>query len=438
MKEKKSYGLFTTVAMIVGIVIGSGIYFKADDIFKYTNGNLILGLIVLTLSAICIIFGSLSLAQLSKRCDDRGGLVAYFDKFFNKKMASGFGWFQLFVYTPTITAVIGWVAAIYTFMLFGKDATLIQQLSLGIAYIIILFILNVLKKAWGGYLQNVATAVKIIPLLIIAVYGIFFANPVSLTSVDGTSFAHEFTKFSWLTALVPLAYSYDGWTIALHIAPEVKNPKVNVSKALILSPLFILIIYLLYIFGIAKVLGSKAILEMGDSAVFEASKMILGEKLGNIILVIIVIAVLGVLNGVILGGIRMPQALAEKQMIPDKHEISKISEKFGISVKSAFVLLALVIFWTIIHFFVMQYNLLGGRDISEIAIVFSYLSYILLYFAVWKVLKDDKIKRILPVFATIGSLIILTGSLIASPIYVSAFIIFCALVMLIGYKYYKV
>ena len=53
-------------------------------------------------------------------------------------------------------------------------------------------------------------------------------------------------------------------------------------------------------------------------------------------------------------------------------------------------------------------------------------------------LKDDKIKRILPVFATIGSLIILTGSLIASPIYVSAFIVFCALVMLIGYKYYKV
>lgn len=49
MENKQSYGLFTTITMIVGIVIGSGIYFRADDIFIYANGNLALGLMVLAL-----------------------------------------------------------------------------------------------------------------------------------------------------------------------------------------------------------------------------------------------------------------------------------------------------------------------------------------------------------------------------------------------------
>lgn len=60
MENKQSYGLFTTITMIVGIVIGSGIYFRADDIFIYANGNLALGLMVLTLGALSIVFGSLT------------------------------------------------------------------------------------------------------------------------------------------------------------------------------------------------------------------------------------------------------------------------------------------------------------------------------------------------------------------------------------------
>lgn len=437
MEKNKSYGLFTSVTMIVGIVVGSGIYFRADDIFTFTNGNLLMGLLVLVLGSICIIFGSLSLSELSKRCDDRGGLVAYFEKFLSGKMASGFGWFQLFVYIPSIAVVIGWAAAMYTFMLLGIESNFTQEIFLGLSYIVILLLINMFNRILGGYLQNIATAIKILPIVLIAVYGLFFAEPVTFKSVDGTGFVGEFTKFTWLSALVPLAYSYDGWTISLHIAPEVNNPKVNMPRALILSPLLILATYLLYIFGITKILGSKAILELGDAAVFEASKMILGEKLGNVILVIIVISVLGVLNGVLLGGIRMPQALAEKKMIPDKG-ISKIDHKLGVSIKSTLVLFILVIFWTIVHYFVTKYSIFNGRDISEISIVFSYLSYVILYKAVWDIVKTEKLSlKIIPIFASIGSLIILIGSIIASPFYVTLFILICSLVMFFGYQFYK-
>lgn len=437
MNKGKSYGLFTTITMIVGIVVGSGIYFRADDIFAYTNGNLLLALLVLTMGSICIIFGSLSLSQLSKRCDDRGGLVAYFEHFINKKMASGFGWFQLFVYVPSVTVVIAWAGAMYTFILLGIEASFIKEILLGLAYIIALLLLNMFRKTWGGYLQNISTIVKLIPIVLIVIYGLMFAEPVSLRSVNGNTFSQEFRQFGWLSALVPLTFSFDGWTIALHIAPEVKDPKKNMPLALILSPILILGTYLLYIYGITKILGSEAILKLGDEAVFAASKIILGERLGNLILLIIVISVLGVLNGIILGGIRMPQALAEKNMIKDRG-ISKIDERYGISLKSSLMLFVLIIFWTFVHYFVTKYSLFNGRDISEISIVFSYLVYLFLYKAVWDLVKDEGIKvKILPIIAGLGSLVILLGSIIASPFYVSLFIIICSLVILCGYGFYK-
>ena len=437
MEKKKAYGLFTTITMIVGIVIGSGIYFRADDIFIFTNGNLFLGIMVLVLGALCIIFGSLSFSYLSRKTDGSGGLVNYFEHFISKEVACGFGWFQIFVYMPAISVIVGWAAAIYTFMLFGIDASLEVQIGLSLFYNLFFVTLNTLNRKLGGYFQNLATTIKIIPLLLIAIYGIFFANPVNLENGLVTSFGREFSKLSWITALVPLAYSYDGWTIALNIAPEVINPKKNMTRALIISPLIILFIYIIYIFGMYNILGPDQIINLGDSAIFEAGKNILGDRLANVLLAVVVLSVLGVTNGLNLGAIRMPQALAEKRMIPDGG-ISKIDDKRQVSYKSSIVFFLLVIFWSLIHFIVMKYNLFNGRDISEISIVFSYVTYIALYKVAFDIIKKENKKNlILPILATLGSLIILVGSILASPFYVILFMLISASVMVLGYLYKK-
>lgn len=439
MENKQSYGLFTTISMIVGIVIGSGIYFRADDIFGYTNGNLALGIFVLALGALCIVFGSLTFAELSKRNTSTGGLIGYYQDFISEKMGSGFGWFQLFVYIPTIAVVVGWAAAIYTFMLFDIEATLLMQVGLGLAYNLFFIFINLMSRSLGGLVQRLATTVKLLPLVIIAVYGIFIASPIEGAALSQSTFVAEFTNYSWITALVPLAFSYDGWTIALAIAPEVVDQKKNMTKALILSPLIILFVYLAYVYGIANILGTQQIMLMGDSAVFEAGKIVLGERLGNLLLVVVVISMLGVLNGVNLGAIRIPQALAEKKMLPD-NGLSKLDEKKQLSVKATYMVVGLEVFWAVIHFAVMHFNLFNGRDISEISIVFSYVIYIILYVFVFKLLLKEgkKLKLIIPVIAILGSLIILFGSLIASPFYISMFMLFCTVVMAFGYSYKKV
>lgn len=141
-------------------------------------------------------------------------------------------------------------------------------------------------------------------------------------------------------------------------------------------------------------------------------------------LTIVVVSVIGVLNGLSLGSIRIPQALAEKRMISDKWEISKIDERFQISKKSVYIYIATIIFWNFIHYLVMKYNIFNGRDISEISIVFNYLIYILLYKKTFDIVKSkNKLKMFIPIIASMGSIIILIGSLLTSFLYISIFLL---------------
>ncbi|HKM00620.1 MAG TPA: amino acid permease, partial [Sedimentibacter sp.] len=104
--NQQKYNLFTTITMIVGIVIGSGIFFKSDNVLFSTNGNIFLGIIVFILAAFSIIFGSLSISMLASRTDEAGGIITYSEKFWNKSIACAYGWFQTFIYYPTIICVV--------------------------------------------------------------------------------------------------------------------------------------------------------------------------------------------------------------------------------------------------------------------------------------------------------------------------------------------
>ena len=117
-KQQKKYSLLTAITMIVGICIGSGIFFKSDNILVATNGNISIGIILFVVAAIAIIFGSLTVSILAQKTDQPGGIITYAQEFVNLRFACGLGWFMTLVYFPAITAVVSWVIGIYTNILF--------------------------------------------------------------------------------------------------------------------------------------------------------------------------------------------------------------------------------------------------------------------------------------------------------------------------------
>lgn len=442
-KQKGHYGLPTAIAMIIGIVVGSGIFFKADDVLLYTGGSVGLGVLVFCIGAFSIVFGSLTLTELSVRTEKSGGVVGYYEEFISKKMAAGFGWFQTFAYYPSLISVVAWVASVYTCSLFDVTATLELQILIALIFIILLYAMNYLSVKLGGYFQNFSTVVKLVPLIGIAIAGFILKSaqpelPVGVEAVRVT----DNVGMGWLAALIPIAFSNDGWIVATTISNEVKNPKRTMPLAFIIGPLTVLAVYLLYFVGFCKLLGAEYIMTMGNDAVNKAGEYLFGASGVKIMLVFMIIAVMGVGNGMTLGSIRIPQALASKNMLPGSKKIERINAKYELSPLSCLISFAACIVWLGLHYITQKTGILGNGDVSEITIVFSYGCFAILYIKVFLMTKAGIIKNkflgyVCPVLATFGSLSILLGGLVVNPLYVPVFIVICFAICYLGFAYYN-
>lgn len=437
--DKRRYGLFTAVTMITGVVIGSGIFFKADNVLGYTNGNVLLGIIIFFIAAIAIVFGCLAISQLATRTDKPGGLIAYTEEFVGIGPSCAFGWFQTFLYLPTLAAVVAWVTGIYISQLLGLEYTLERSVLIGLGSLTFLFIMNTLSAKLGGYTQNVSMIIKLIPLFVIAIAGIFLGKPGELITQGVQGFSEAAASGSWLAAFAPIAFSFDGWIIATSICGEIKNSKRNLPLALTISPLIILLVYVLYFVGITAFIGADSILEQGDASAFTAAVKLFGDLGAKIILIFVVISVLGTVNGIALGFIRMPYSLALRNMVPGSGWLKQESDRLNkMPVHSALLAYILSLLWMAVHYITQKLGMRG--DVSEIAIGVSYLNYIVLYFAVMRLAKAGEIKGIgkgyiIPILATIGSLVIISGS-VTHPLFVYYFLV-CFVIILAGYLYYR-
>ena len=104
--KREKYGLITSITMIIGICIGSGIFFKSDNVLAATGGSVPLGILVFAIAAISIVFGGLAVSELASRTDKPGGIIAYSEEFVSRRFACCIGWFQTLVYYPALIAVV--------------------------------------------------------------------------------------------------------------------------------------------------------------------------------------------------------------------------------------------------------------------------------------------------------------------------------------------
>lgn len=439
MKEEihKKYSLLTAITMIVGVCIGSGIFFKSDNILIATQGSILLGVFLFVIAAIAIVFGSLTIGELSSRSDEVGGVVTYAEEFISQKVACGFGWFYTFVYYPTITVVVAWVIGVYTDILFNMQASLEIQVGIGFLFLMLCFGYNILLPKFGAIFQDVSTFIKLLPLFLLGILGIIYGNPIEgLSHISPETFVSS----GWLMALGPIAYSYDGWIVATSISHEVKDSKKNMPRALMIAPFIVLIIYILYFVGITSYVGVEQVMSLGDAHVSFAASQLLGNYFSKLMTVFIIVSVMGTVNGLVTGFIRMPYSMAlRKGMIPFEQKLQHVHQKLDMPIYSAVAAFVICAFWMFIHYICTKFSLLPNSDVSEIAIALAYLFYILLYYQVFRLYIKKEITSVFkgvvcPLLATLGSLIILSGGLQNQ--YFIYYILFCVVVYMLSQWFY--
>lgn len=431
-ETKKFYRLPTAIAMIVGICIGSGIFFKSDNILAATGGSVTRGILVFLLGAVGIVFGGLSVAQLAARTSRSGGVVAYAEEFVSPGFACGAGWFQSFVYFPTLVAAVSRAAGHYFCSLFSIADTLETQCLTGFLMFTLCFLWNLCSARLGGLLQNAATVLKLFPLLLVAVCGLFAGDPQAAVSHAPDVPADT----SWLSAIGPIAFAYDGWIISTTISHELKDAQRNMPRALLIAPLFVTAVYILYFLGVSSLLGPETALSMGDRHVALLAQRLLGPIGAKLMLLFILIAVAGTLNGVILGYLRLPPALAQRGMFPCSHFFTGSSPFLR-----ALPCYAASCIWTAANYLCERFAWLPNADVSEVPIVMGYLIYAVLYCQVFRLWRRGQIRgflrgALIPALALFGAGIVLWGGLQSGAHLFYAG--FCLLVIVAGFLYGRI
>lgn len=434
------YSLFGALMLLIGAVVGSGIFYKSDNILIATNGSVTLGVMVFVFGAIAIVFGALTLSELAARNSEPGGIITWMRVFVNEKASSAFGWFMTFVLFPTVSVVLSWVSGIYLCITLGIDASLNMQFIIGFAILVVFFIVNISAPKVSVWFQSATSLVKLVPLFLIAILGIFTKTGAStVSSAAHTSAEGSSTFFTALAAVPAVAFSYDGWTTSTMMSSEIKNSKRNFPIVLVVCPIIILILYVAYFVGIVNLIGVDNVMEMGDAHFAYAITKLFGQSAAGFINAFVFLAIMGVTNVVVNAEIRAPYSLAVSGDLPFSEKIKVLNSKDEMPMNSAVLGFAVCVLWYIIHYFTTKYNLLPNSDISEISCVTSYLCYCLLYLKVFKMGREKQIGAfkgiVCPIFAMLGALIIFAGGVQSSTF--ALYIAIGIVVLSIGYFYHK-
>ena len=158
---KKNLGISTAMATVVGCVIGSGVFLKPQAIYTATGGVPGLGMIAWLITGLVCIAAAMTFAEVAIMIPKTGGMVAYLEEAFGRKVGFLAGWMQTILFYPAMIAALS-VAFAQQAALFVGDGLI---LPVAIVAIIIVIILNGLGSAVGGGAQVVFTVCKLIPLI---------------------------------------------------------------------------------------------------------------------------------------------------------------------------------------------------------------------------------------------------------------------------------
>ena len=428
-KLEAKYGLFTAISMVIGQVIGSGIFFKVDDVLLATQGNIFAGLVGFVIVGFSVIFGAISMANYAELLPKDGGILNYVEYRFGKTAGFLVGWMYMSLFYPVLTAVLFMVSGIYIahfvaeFMEF--QPTTLHFVLIGFVNLLIFFVFNIFKPKSSGIFQQLTTVLKVLPLILIASLGIISLIKGDVAEANTFSYAAKNVKENQsllmliAASFIPISFAFDGWYVATQISGEIENSRKNLPKALIIGTVSVMVIYISYYMGIVFRMSGDEIIALKDTYITEFSRKI-GSKTGALLMqVFIIISVLGTANGLLLATIRVPYQFSNLEKSKKFLNLNQINSKTKMPVNSAFLGLAIIIFYLAIYYITNTYPYFTERnfDLSAIPIVFIYLVNTALFIGLFKLLKQNVFsgnhffKSAMAVVAILGAFTVLFGTL---------------------------
>lgn len=434
----KKFGLFTAIAMVVGIVIGSGVFFKAEKILTATGGNLPLGILSWVIGGLIMISCACTFAIMATKYERVNGIVDYAEAAMGRTYGYYVGWFMAMIYYPTLTSVLAWVSARYTCVLFGWDITGGQCMTIAGFYLVASYALNALSPVLAGKFQVTATVIKLIPLALMAVVGTLYGMGNGMIMRNFTTVVTEVEPtVALFTAVVATAFAYEGWIIATSINAELKDSKRNLPIALVAGTFGVMLVYILYYVGLAGAVTNETLMAGGQEGAKLAFETVFSNLGGTLVFVFVIISCLGTLNGLMLGCTRGIFSISARGEGPGVAMFRQIDPVSNMPTNSAILGLLLSAVWLVYFYGANLTDPWFGFfcfDSSELPIVSLYAMYLPIFVSFMRNEGDLPVltRFVLPALALCGSLFMIYAACYAHGMAVVAYLSIFAVVMLAG------
>ncbi|MCE5187463.1 MAG: amino acid permease [Planctomycetaceae bacterium] len=301
-KPQRVLSFFDSTCIIVGIIIGAGIYQMAPDIARGAGSwqQLIVLWIVGGLLSFC---GALSYTELAAAYREHsGGDYVYLTRAYGRMAGFLFGWTQLLIVRPGDIAVMAFAFATYGRRIWdplASHAELSQRLFAA-APVLLLTAINIVGVKQGKWTQNCLTLVKAGGLSLVILAAVVMPQKPQV--------AQPVEDLPWSLALIFVLFTYGGWNEMAYVAAEVKNPKKNIALAMAVGMSGVIVLYLLINGAFLHALGFEG-LAASKTPASDMLALILPMSGSTLISLLVCISALGVVNGQIFTGARISYAL---------------------------------------------------------------------------------------------------------------------------------
>jgi APA family basic amino acid/polyamine antiporter len=324
--DSRKLSLLDSTTIIMGSMIGSGVFIVAADIARKVESP---GLFLLTwiVTAVITVLGALSYGELAAMFPKAGGQYVYLREAYNPLFGFLYGWTLFAVIQTGTIAAVGVAFAKFTgvfwpfisgdrYLFSAGSFHISTQQILALAVIVFLTVYNYREVKSGARLQNIFTLTKALALLVLVAFGIWFGMHGSGSGAHLSPLLPE--TFSWKSlgifgsALTGSLFAADAWNSITFTAGEVKHPHRNIPLSLLIGTGVVLALYLLanfaylYVLGIGGVAGAE-----NDRVGTSLMQAVMGDGGKFVMAALIMVSTFGCLNGIIFTAARVYYAMAK-------------------------------------------------------------------------------------------------------------------------------
>jgi APA family basic amino acid/polyamine antiporter len=302
---KRELGPFDATMVVIGAIIGSGIFINPYLVARALDTPALV-LLAWAVGGGVAIAGAFAYAELGRMLPRAGGQYVYLREAWHPVVGFLYGWALLFLIETGAMAAVAITFAQYALRLVGSAGASPQPLAIGA--IVLLSGINYLGVKPGSRVLNVFVVLKVAALAVLILFAWFQpATPgwFSAARVD----ASPSTVLSFGAALIPILFAYGGWQVANYVAEEMKNPERHLPRSLIVGTLVVVAIYLLVNVAYLRTLGLEGLAATMTPAA-EATGRWMGAAGERFIAAAIAISTFGFLNLAVLAPTRVYYAMA--------------------------------------------------------------------------------------------------------------------------------